>query len=642
MPASQPVTIVEIDERSLDARGQWPWPRTLVAELLQAIGRHEPAAIGIDVIFAEPDRSSPAADAALAAALRATPSVLGFGGEADARRRKPPPPPRAAPFRLASEDALRSLSSHDRPVQSLPLLSDAAPGRGLISADNASGVVRRAIMVARVGGVPVPSLSAEMARLAIGARGFSLTAPVDGLVRLAIAEESVPLQDDGTLWIRYSRHRPERFVSAEDVLAGKVDPDLLREKFVLLGVTGIGLVDQKLVPTGETVPGVEIHAQILEQLIDKTYLLRPAWLAWIEAMLLLAAGWALAAFAPRLPAMRAFAWGIAGVLALPLLAFVAFRAGLLADGVVPAAGLALVLASSLAASFVERDRQARVLREAQARVAGELDAAKRIQMGLLPDPGLVFAEEAAVDLAALLEPARSVGGDFYDCFKLDAHRVFFIAADVSGKGMPAALFMALSKAILKSNALRDASEVGVAVSRANAEISRDNPEALFVTAFAGILDLRTGMLEFTNAGHEPPLARRPGGTLERFDIAEGPPLCVMDDFEYPTSYRPLVPGEWVCVVTDGVTEAMNVAGDLYGTTRLQAVLSALPDGVDATTVRAAVREDVARFVGAAEPSDDLTLVCVRWTGPMVAESGDADLDALLDAPAGDVPPGDPS
>ena len=116
----------------------------------------------------------------------------------------------------------------------------------------------------------------------------------------------------------------------------------------------------------------------------------------------------------------------------------------------------------------------------------------------------------------------------------------------------------------------------------------------------------------------------------------------MDDFEYPTSYRPLVPGEWVCVVTDGVTEAMDVAGQLYGTTRLQAVLSALPDGADATAVRAAVREDVARFVGAAEPSDDLTLVCVRWTGPMAAESGDADLDALLAAPGGDAPPGDPT
>ena len=588
------------------------------------------------MIFAEPGRSADG-DATLAQALRTTPSVLGFGNADDARRRLPPP--RAAPFRLSSESGL-ALRSYRNALQSVPALVDAAPGRGLIAADVSGNVVRRAIMVARVGDVLVPSLSAEMARLATGARGFVLGAPADGLSTLRIGDEVLPLQADGTMWIRYSTHREDRFVSADEVLSGKVDPERLKDKLVLVGVTGVGLLDEKQVSTGEVVPGVEIHAQVLEQVIDKSYLVRPTWLPWIEAMLLLAIGWALAAFAPRLPAPRAVAWGALALLALPLAAFLAFLGGWLADGIGPATGLALVLGASLAASFVERDRQARLLREAQARVAGELDAAKRIQMGLLPDPGVVFAEEAAVDLSALLEPARSVGGDFYDCFKVDAHRVFFVAADVSGKGMPAALFMALSKAILKSNALRGASEVGVAVSRANAEIARDNPEALFVTAFAGILDLRTGMLEYTNAGHEPPLARRPGGALERFDIAEGPPLCVMDDFDYPTSYRQLVAGEWVCVVTDGVTEAMDAAGQLYGTVRLQAALSSLPDNANATQVRAAVRDDVARFVGAAEPSDDLTLLCVRWNGPMKAESDETALDALLAAPGDDAPPSD--
>ena len=144
-------------------------------------------------------------------------------------------------------------------------------------------------------------------------------------------------------------------------------------------------------------------------------------------------------------------------------------------------------------------------------MAGELDAAKRIQMGLLPDPREVFASEERVDVAALLEPARTVGGDFYDCFMLDDRRLFFVVADVSGKGLPASLFMASVKSIIKSSALTvEGSLVGV-LARAQDEIHRENPESLFVTALACVLDLETGELEYANAGHEPAWSHQPHG-----------------------------------------------------------------------------------------------------------------------------------
>jgi serine phosphatase RsbU (regulator of sigma subunit) len=191
--------------------------------------------------------------------------------------------------------------------------------------------------------------------------------------------------------------------------------------------------------------------------------------------------------------------------------------------------------------------------------------------------------------------------------------------------------MALSKTLLKS-AARRIDNVGGLMQRANAEVSGENPESLFVTAFAGMLDARTGMLEFCNAGHEPPFARAPDRPAERLIHAGGPPLCVMENYAYPVEYRALAPGEWVCVVTDGVTEAMNESGAMYGASRLQSVLAALPPVISPTQILASVRADVGRFVGAAEPSDDLTLLCVRWTGAQAAasiddESADVDLDA---------------
>jgi serine phosphatase RsbU (regulator of sigma subunit) len=144
-----------------------------------------------------------------------------------------------------------------------------------------------------------------------------------------------------------------------------------------------------------------------------------------------------------------------------------------------------------AGSLAEAQRQRQLLRVQAARMAGEMDAAKRIQMGLLPDPGEVLASERRVDLAALLEPARTVGGDFYDCFMLDDHRLFFVVADVSGKGLPASLFMASVKSILKSAALTARGPVGSILTGAQEEIRREKESALVqLRAEVGDLALR--------------------------------------------------------------------------------------------------------------------------------------------------------
>ncbi len=421
-------------------------------------------------------------------------------------------------------------------------------------------------------------------------------------------------------------------MSAAKVLDGSVAAEELRSKLVLVGVTGLGLLDFQTTALGERVPGVEIHAQILEQIFDGAYLRRPAALHALEMALLAAAALVLAFGVATLGVGGSIGLYAAVVGALAALGVAGFaQEGMLLDVAWPAIGATAVFGIVLAEALSEADEQRRRLREQAARVTGELESARRIQMGLLPVPASLFAHETRFALDAHLEPARTVGGDFYDCFMIDAHRLFFIVADVSGKGLPASLFMALSKTLLKS-AARRVDDVGGLMVRANSEVSSENPEALFITAFAGILDTRNGLLEFCNAGHEPPFARRPGGSLTRLEHAGGPPLCVIENYAYPVEHRQISAGEWICVVTDGVTEAMNASGELYGVARLRAVLQAQPQDISPPELLSAVRADVARFVGAAEPSDDLTLLCVRWNGraaaaPMEAESADADLDA---------------
>jgi len=589
--SSAPVVIVDIDERSLDSRGQWPWPRDVTAQLVRAISRAGPAAIGLDVLFVEPDRSVAGADAALAQAVQGAKVVLGIAG-IDYRDRRFPHPPHAAPVRSSGQRAL-PLRQFDGQLQSRPEIDRAAAGRGLINTDSPDRIIRRIPLVARIGEVIVPALAVEMVRIATGAQELRIDDHGGERVHLSVGPASIPIQSDGTLRVYFAPHDAQRFVSAEEVLSGKAAAELFRDKFVLVGLSGLGLLDFQATPLGERIPGVEVHAQILEQIFDATYLRRPTGAAWTEAALLAAVGVLFVLFVPAARPWISFALLAAALLALAAAGIVAFMTGLLLNVAAPALAAAAVFAALLGATFAE--------------------AARRIQMGLLPAPRTIFAGQTGFALEALLEPARMVGGDFYDCFMVDEDRLFLVVGDVSGKGLPASLFMALSKSLLKSIALRSRGDPGALLMLANAEICRDNAESFFVTAFAGLLDVRSGALAFCNAGHEPPIACRPGSVPERLEHSGGPPLCVLEGFEYPSAHRILEAGEWLCVLTDGVTEAMNAAGEFYGAARLHAVLkplaSAAPDAVVG-----AVLADVRKFTGTTQQSDDLTLLCVRWNG----------------------------
>jgi len=518
-------------------------------------------------------------------------------------------------FLAGAGEKLRAWPGH---LRNVPEIDAGAAGHGLYSLDLEGGVARRLQLIARFDGATVPALAVEVIRIALQAP-LTVAPSRGGLIELRFGDYVVPAQADGRAYIPYGWSDPSRFVSAADILDGSFDVSQLHGRLVLVGYTGLGLADLVATPLGETVFGVENHAQAIEAILEGRFLRRVAMAPRIEAALLVAFGIGLFLLVPRWNAQRSaalLAAGIAVVLAAGAAAF--HFAGLLFDPAGPALGAIAVFGVMQAGSLAEAQRQRQQLRERAARMDGELDAAKRIQMGLLPDPREVLAGEARVDVAAILEPARTVGGDFYDCFMLDERRLFFVVADVSGKGLPASLFMASVKSILKSAALTVEGSVGGILARAQDEIRRENPESLFVTALAGVLDLETGELEYANAGHEPAWSHRPQGSAERLDSSGGPPLCVLDVYSYPSARRSLVRGEWLLALSDGATEAMNTAKEFFGSERLRTSLGWLGDDADATGIVTRVRDDVRRFSGAAEPADDLTLLAIRWNGPNAA------------------------
>ncbi|MBU1362967.1 MAG: PP2C family protein-serine/threonine phosphatase [Gammaproteobacteria bacterium] len=252
-------------------------------------------------------------------------------------------------------------------------------------------------------------------------------------------------------------------------------------------------------------------------------------------------------------------------------------------------------------------------REAAARLAGELDTARRIQMGLLPDLATSFAGETRFSIAAILEPAREVGGDYYECFRLDERRICFAVADVSGKGVPASLFMAMTKALAASMA-RLSKDLGEAVRDVANELDRNNPEMLFVTAFIAVLDIVSGELSFVSAGHDAPVLLR-HGMLSRIDLGEalGPPMCGVPDYPFRAVTRQLEAGDTLYLFTDGVTEATD-GQDFFGTERLLHSLAAQPAQSPVAACADALRVSVRSFEANHLPADDLTILVLRWHG----------------------------
>ena len=247
------------------------------------------------------------------------------------------------------------------------------------------------------------------------------------------------------------------------------------------------------------------------------------------------------------------------------------------------------------------------------RIGTELSMATRIQESMLPRIFPAFPERDDFDIYASMDPAKEVGGDFYDYFLIDDDHLCMVIADVSGKGVPAALFMMISKVILSNNAMAKKSPAQVLMDT-NDAICRNNPENMFVTVWLGILELSTGVLTASNAGHEFPVIQKPNGVFEFYEDSHGLVIGVMEGVPYQEYQITLEPGSRIFVYTDGVPEAMNSEEELFGLDRTKEALNRDPE-VSPEQVLKNVRRSVDDFVKAAAQFDDLTMLCMHYIGP---------------------------
>jgi sigma-B regulation protein RsbU (phosphoserine phosphatase) len=272
----------------------------------------------------------------------------------------------------------------------------------------------------------------------------------------------------------------------------------------------------------------------------------------------------------------------------------------------------ITVMANIAAVRIENARLAEV-EQAERLRARELENAALIQRSLIPSRFPPFPERTDFDLHATMVPAKEVGGDLFDFFLLDSDRLGIVLGDVSGKGVPAALFMAIARTLLRASAHHHASP-GACLTDINGSLVEQNSSMMFVTFFYGILNTRTGLLEYCNAGHNPPYIFSPDGRVRSLSERCGPMLGVAEGFQYQMRSTEMRPGEGLLVFTDGVTEAGNKQGEFYEESRLEAYLAAHAAEPVEQLVRG-LNAEVERFESGAARGDDVTVLALRWRGP---------------------------
>ncbi|MBW8812247.1 MAG: CHASE2 domain-containing protein [Caulobacterales bacterium] len=657
LPAPAPsdrVVVVVVDARSIAKIGGWPWSRYTMARLAEQIAGRGASAVGFDFLFPEKDRQNPADFAGLyyelapatAAEVRQQksmddvfaqvigrwPVVLARGGvekdsydslDKDEIGLTAAPFPPEARFVGPQPPAI---PSYPGALVNLDILDGAAAGHGLANGQpDRDGVVRRVPLLGRVAGVLTPSLALDLVRTAEAQDTIRLQGDRRRLWSIEVGRHTVPVQAGGQVMLRFTARPPRHgeaqlaypAVSAADVLGKGVPPDAFKGKIVLVGLAAAGTSDVvNAVHDGRTY-GVFVQAQAVDAVLSGRGLQRPTWTIVIEAGLGLAMVLISWFGVPRAPFLLVVTGAVGEIGAVFAASGWAFQHNILLDPIpmlVPGAASSAVTVAML---FVEGRRVQRRLREAleeerlaAAKISWELGMASQIQSGMLLPRKALGQITPAAEIDAVLQPAREVGGDLYDAFLLDERRLCFLIGDVTGKGVPASLFMALAKALGRSYLMRPDIGLDAAVAGINAELARDNTEVMAVSLLVGVLHLADGRVELCCAGHENPVVVSADGSARELKLEGGLPLGVDETIPCPVERYDLAFGETLVIFTDGLTEAQSPDGRLLGHRAAMAALgaaagAALPEMIDQAV--AAVRA----FEAGGEPSDDLTLLAVR-------------------------------
>ena len=619
------VVIIDIDEDSLGKFGQFPWSRSVFAKILDQLNISNPKAIGFDIFFAEKDKQSPeeiiksynlipsdmvdlqklkSHDEVFAEKLKESKSIIAvLGSNVPShsnydRKAK-------AKFLSKGGDPKQFTYSYPYSIGSLESLEENVKGLGSISfLDQSDGIIRSLPLLVRFNEKLYPTMGLEMVRVGSKQKNIYVELNEVGIKRISARPHKIKSDPNGIIWIKYKKSLKEQFISASKVYDGEFKKDFFENKYVLIGASAQGLFDLVKTPLGVTIPGVEVHANVIENILDQSYLLRNPNTYIFELLFSIIVALITFVLSQKIKPKYSLSIFFGNILAIIIIGFSIYKfRSELVDISYPIFIVTLTFLTGLYFRFIEENKLALANLQKEAKLLKERELAAGVQKSLFPDiskfENFIYAKNV---------PARDVSGDYFDVVRSTPEEYFFTLADVSGKGIKAGMYMAKASSIFRTltNLKYPIEKVVFGV---NNELVEAKFKGMFVTAVFGKLNIKTGELVFINAGHESILTFDQNKNYE-YIKSEMPPIGIVKYFteSMVKSNTINMKDKTLVVYTDGVTEGYLKNGEELGAEGVQKIINDMSEITPKTIVESIEKE---LNWGAEKLRDDITCMAIN-------------------------------
>ena len=619
------VIIIDIDEKSLGKFGQFPWSRSVFAKIIENLKVSEPKAIGFDIFFSEKDKQSPEEiiksynliptdiselqnlkghDEIFREQLEKSKSIIAVLGSSVPSHGTHD---RSAKARFLSKggDPKNFTYAYPYSIGSLETLEKSAKGLGSISfLDQTDGIIRSLPLLVRFENKLYPTMGLEMIRVGSNQKNIYIEMNEIGINRISSRPHKIYSDPNGIIWIRYKKSLKSQYISASSVYDGKFDRVRFKDKYVLIGASAQGLFDLVKTPLGVTIPGVEVHGNVIENILDQSYLVRNPNTYLFELLFSILVALITFFLSQKIKPKYSLSIFFGSLFVVIVIGFSFFllRSELI-DISYPIFMLTVTFLTGLYFRFVEENRIALANLQKEAKLLKERELAGGVQKSLFPDisrfENFIYAKNV---------PARDVSGDYYDVVKVGKSEYFFTLADVSGKGIKAGMYMAKASSIFRtlSNLSYPLEKVVFGV---NNELVEAKFKGMFVTAVFGKINIETGEVNFVNAGHESIMVFDKNKNFE-FIKSEMPPIGIIKYFTESMVKSNIInlKDKTFVVYTDGVTEGYLKNGQELGAEGVQKIVNNL----EAITPKNIV-DTIAKELdwGAEKLRDDITCLAIN-------------------------------
>ena len=563
------VTIVDIDEKSLAKIGQFPWRRDIYSKILDNLNQHNPSVIAFDIVFSEEDKQNPKdlllqlqkesdefldvkvtnTNQVFIDSLKRSKVVLPVIGEPNDNFIENNSEPKLRLI-VKGDDPKNFIYRYKNKITSLENLNSAAKGIGSISLlPNIDGIIRNVPILYNIDNKIWPSLALEAVRVATGQKNLLVQSDKNGIQLIKTRKNIIPSDQNGVINIKYKKFDKKNYISAVDIVNNDFDQKRIENKIILIGSSAQALFDIVKISNGKTVPGVEIHAHIIDNILKNENIVKNLITQIAENIIFLILIIFLIFIPTKIKPKFSIIFFIGSILLTNILSIVAYQFNFYLDALFPSIAATVMFMTSLYFRYLEENSIAIENEKKQSILKKEREIAGEVQKKLFPSnkkiEKYIFAKNT---------PAKDVSGDYYDYYQVNENEIYFILGDVTGKGIKAGILMANAAAVFRSLAKMNSSVSKTAL-YINNQVKDSSYQAMFITAILGRINIEKKEMEFINMGHEPMMVLDQNFNFE-YIKSTLPPMGLMpvkDETFFKTTTMD-ISDKTILIYTDGVTE----------------------------------------------------------------------------------------